>query len=410
MVQILPPVPTFGSRLAEALSGAASNYFEGQRERQIAKKDKTILEQASDPNLTPAQRANLYAGLSEKKLNALSPVLSALAKAGVKESADANRLELYKQFLSPNQNQPSAPQGTGMPSGNAPQETGRPPVPGQAPVEGMQNVGELMEEPRRFPQEKVDSALILDPNLGKYMQAENEAVDRRNAARATQKLNQMKFQETQRHHEAQEKLAEHETSKEYYKGISDARRRAENTLKSVKTVRKALSTHKTGLTWENFFKKQFAGTFLENIALTKEGAVTEASIPGFLEGGRELFGKQLTNADLAVILGKVVDLGKSNEANEALLDFAEFSANLAIHKAEIADEIIKENKGYRPIGFEAKVEENFQKKYGDEIDANYRKNFGPKSTDVHMRAPDGRELWVPPEKVQEFLDLKAEVI
>ena len=144
--------------------------------------------------------------------------------------------------------------------------------------------------------------------------------------------------------------------------------------------------------------------------MTKEGAVTEASIPGFLEGGRELFGKQLTNADLAVILGKVVDLGKSNEANEALLDFAEFSANLAIHKAEIADEIIKENKGYRPIGFEAKVEENFQKKYGDEIDANYRKNFGPKSTDVHMRAPDGRELWVPPEKVQEFLDLKAEVI
>ena len=125
------------------------------------------------------------------------------------------------------------------------------------------------------------------------------------------------------------------------------------------------------MTPQNIFKHVFKGTALENVALSAEGATIEASIPTFLEGSKDVFGVRLSDRDLAVLLNKIVDLGKSPETNFAILDFADKFYDLSIKKAQIADEIVKANGDYVPIGFQRKVNEEFDRRYGDEIDQAY---------------------------------------
>lgn len=441
MVQVLPALPTFGEKLADSLSGAASNYFQGQREKRINDKDQKLIEALQDPNLTPMGRISLYGQLSQKRMATLSPVLAAFEKSQTQQEKNKQIADYIKKQEMQGQGGQHQ-QGEGGPEasplnqfigalsaaqaggGGVGQQQGQP------PISGMENVGAEMQQqggpsqrrpvtkrPIPSPQDILE-AYAVHPDLGRAKQSERDVglrqeTEERKIQQEEEKkdLENKKFEETKRYHQQAEKIQVHDLSKDSAKQLREDEKRAENTLTAVKSVRNSLKKTKTGaLTWQNFFKKQFKGTFLENLPLSPEGAIIEANIPAFIEGKKELFGQRLSDADLAVVLGKTIDLGKSNEANEAILNLAEFTAELSLNKAKIANEIVKENGGYRPIDFDRQVDERYQERYGQAIDDNFRKNFGPKSTDVHMIAPDGGDLYVPIEEVDKYLKLEAKII
>lgn len=204
-----------------------------------------------------------------------------------------------------------------------------------------------------------------------------------NARRATENLTK------QTNVENKNAIQIHKLSEDYANKIRKEAESAKNIKTAVKTARQALKNHKTGsLTFENFTKKQLKGTPFENLGLTKEGAIIEATVPAFLEGFKDIVGVRLSDADLGVILGKSIDLGKDNAANEAILDYNEKLADYKIDKEKIAAEISKKNKGLRGIDFQNEVNEEFDKRYGNKIDKDFVYTFlGDK---IPMKFPDGK--------------------
>jgi len=221
-----------------------------------------------------------------------------------------------------------------------------------------------------------------------------------------------KFKQTQDIAERDYNLKVHGLSEDYAKKLREKADISKNRLGVIEKSKEALKKTKTGaLTLQNYFKTAYKDTPLENIALSPQGAIIEASIPSLLEGNKDIYGVRLSDRDLAVSLGKTISLGKSNEVNMAILEFNEEMDRLRINKQKVADQIIKENNGLRPLNFEGLVDQRFDEEYGDEIEHSLAKAMKDSGSGLTlMRAPDGRLLNVPPEKVEEFKALKAKVL
>ena len=442
MVQVLPPTQTFGSRLSDAIGEAGETLGKAYFKKKSTEKDDRIMQDLENPALSPMQRISLAGGLSKEKFAALSPVLAAYTKAESQEKQRTANQDYINQILSgdgqdlsgqqPQNNLQMMPESPLMAALSATQggaQVGNNGQGGQLPLAGVMNQGasqQTQPSPYQPPaparinipsENQILAAYAVDPKLAGILQnqrataLQQQGQERQLAHQQEDtQLKKEQFREKQSTSNKKQLLDVHRESSKYAEKLEESKKRAQSQKAATHTVRAALKKHKTGtFTWENFFKKQFKGTFLENIALTPEGAVVESSIPTFLEGGRELFGARLSDADLGVILGKTIDLGKSNETNEAILSFGEKTADLVLEKAKLADEVLKENKGYRPIDFQAQVERRFDEKYGRRIDDAFRESFGAKSTDIRMKDLQGNDLWVPPEDVQELVNSKLAV-
>jgi hypothetical protein len=407
MVQVLPEVRSFGSKLAEALGNVGTGLIEGHQKRQIEKKDAALLDQLGQAK-SPVEQVAIYSRLSPEKLKTLSPALSALTKASGKQQEQEQTTKLlqenFPQYYGGGEQE--APQASPQQQAQSPLMgalaalSGASPDQFQSQTPAQQAIG---QKPIPTTQD-IARANMIDKSgkLGQVLTQERQTGIQEK--RAQQKLEQTEqhFQKNLEEKQQKRKLDIHRESEKVSDKIAEGQSRGQHILGAVKDVREALKTHKTGLTWENFFKKKFKGSFLENVGLTPEGAIIESTVPTFLEGGRELFGQRLSDADLSVVLGKTVDLGKSPEANESVLKFAEKSAKLQMEKAKIAREITKEYGGYRPIDFADQVEDRFQQKYGEQIDNAFRESFGPKT--VHLLDEQGGDLWVPENEVDQVIE------
>jgi hypothetical protein len=103
------------------------------------------------------------------------------------------------------------------------------------------------------------------------------------------------------------------------------------------------------------------GKKISNALLSGDQAALLASVPEFLEGRKELFGVRLSDADLNLLSDKLPDIGKSKEANLAILNLMKKAAERSIKLEKIAHEVI-EKKGIsyrggklRPLGYEREV-------------------------------------------------------
>ncbi len=138
------------------------------------------------------------------------------------------------------------------------------------------------------------------------------------------------------------------------------------------------------------------GNNIADALLNKDEAKLLGSIPAFIEGMKDLFGVRLSDADLRIVQDKLPSLGKSPEANEAILDIIEKYANMAKDRSEISREIKKENKGLRPIDFDIQLEERLEK----------RQHPGK----VKMRSPSGKIAWVDEDKVDAAIQAQGQRI
>lgn len=168
---------------------------------------------------------------------------------------------------------------------------------------------------------------------------------------------------TQREKESKrkEEIAFHQESKEYDEKILDNYKKSINQIESISNIKKALKGDVRPKSIANMFRGM--GTIGEKIAnayLTKDEATILGSIPYLIEGWKDIFGVRLSDADLKVIQDKLPDIGKSNAANQAIVNIMEKYAGMSKLRYEIAKDIKEKNKGLRPLGYADKVETQFQ--------------------------------------------------
>lgn len=144
---------------------------------------------------------------------------------------------------------------------------------------------------------------------------------------------------------------------------ADIAKKQQNVITSIRS--RVLKGELNPASFGNFFQGTKIGDFFKTAA---QGEL-EASIPILIEGMREIFGVRLTDADLAIIKNKLPDIGKSPEANLAILDVLQNRANEAIEKYDIGTEIKKKNLKLRPLGYEDEIFEEFNKRHTMNEDA-----------------------------------------
>jgi hypothetical protein len=158
-------------------------------------------------------------------------------------------------------------------------------------------------------------------------------------------------------------------------------------------------------TLTNFAQNTLKGTWLEHAFDSKESSNFQAALPQLLGGFESIFKRGLTDRDLKLVLDKLPSIGKTKEANLASVQFLRKILDLNDKKYAIAQEIKKENKGFRKIDYVDEIERRYEERYGNEIN----RLFADSTDSVLMTAPDGRSLTVPKADVQKMLDLKATV-
>jgi hypothetical protein len=159
-------------------------------------------------------------------------------------------------------------------------------------------------------------------------------------------------------------------------------------------------------TLTNFAQNTLKGTWLEHAFDSKESSNFQAALPQLLGGFESIFKRGLTDRDLKLILDKLPSIGKTKEANLASVQFLRKILDLNDKKFAIAQEIKKENKGFKKIDYVDEIERRDEERYGNEIN----RLFADSTDSVRMIAPDGGKMTVPREDVQKMLDLEARII
>jgi hypothetical protein len=193
-----------------------------------------------------------------------------------------------------------------------------------------------------------------------------------------------------------EELQFHKETEKYDEELGKAAKGAKNQLESINNVEKSIERGgDSRKTLANVFRGMGTiGQKISDALLSKDQATIQASIPDFLEGRKELFGVRLSDADLKLLQDKLPDMGKSPEANKAILKLMKKYSEKAVLREEIGREIKKQNKGLRPLGYADQIEERFDQ---------YMKP-------VKMISPKGKEIDVPAYKVSDAITAGGKLV
>lgn len=166
-----------------------------------------------------------------------------------------------------------------------------------------------------------------------------------------------------------ERLEIHNLSKDTDKLIRSDAESARKRLRSFETMKKDIETGKTNpKTFKNLVANAFSGSFFEGLLRDPESEEFKAASFNVYEGLKNVFGTRLSDQDLKLASTKVPDITKTNEANKKIIEFLEFQDKINVEKEKIANQIIKENGGYRPIDYDIQLNERLDSKYGAEAE------------------------------------------
>lgn len=182
-------------------------------------------------------------------------------------------------------------------------------------------------------------------------------IESRRAAEKVAAKNKTEEQKTTR----QEELAFHKESEKYDDDLRKSAKVAKNQLQTVEHIKKTLDKGNVKPSnLANIFKGLGTiGDKVANALLKEDAASIQASIPGLLEGWKEIFGVRLSDADLRVLQDKLPDASKNPESNKAILNVLKKYAKISLLRSNIASEIKEKNKGLRPLGYADQVEKRF---------------------------------------------------
>lgn len=124
----------------------------------------------------------------------------------------------------------------------------------------------------------------------------------------------------------------HQESSDFEKEVNKNAKTARHQLPLIENAIKSVSEGKIKpSSMANIFNLfGDTGKKISNAILSGDQASLLASVPEFLEGRKELFGVRLSDADLRLLQDKLPDIGKSKEANLAILNLMKKSAQRAL--------------------------------------------------------------------------------
>lgn len=159
-----------------------------------------------------------------------------------------------------------------------------------------------------------------------------------------------------------EQLKFHDDTAKYDAKLMDSASKAQNQLSSIMDIEEAVDSNNVSpMSLSNMFRSfGEKGRAFSDAILNKDEATILANIPYLLEGWKDVFGIRLTDADLKLLEGKLPGIGKSKEANKAIISVMKKYAKQAELKNTIGDEIKEANNGLRPLGYDRKVEKRFK--------------------------------------------------
>ena len=356
MVQVLPYVPNFADKLRESLSKAQDQYYAGKEKE----KQQKAFAKLADPNATAAEKSQaiMTAGGTVQdllKFHQQQQTQEAIKRFDTAQSRGSGSTQVTDQDVGGQANEQPIADIQGAPS------IGSPTAPTQVIKAQKPNV-----EPQQINEEEVDSALrnlaAISPQTANPLI--NITGQRRKAQTEKEKLNLKKELS-----EKQERLAHHQSFEKFDSKLSEEGKAAENRLHAYDEVEAALKSGKTNpKKLSNFLANKYSGTQWEGIFSNSEREKIKAASLYMFDGMKELFGGQLSNQKLKVASGKVIDPTKTEKANQAIIDFRRFYDKAKVVERQIADEIKKENGGYRPIDFDIQLRNRVAEKLGAEAD------------------------------------------
>jgi len=237
--------------------------------------------------------------------------------------------------------------------------------------------------------------------------AENEGLSLVFPELARERRAAKETQEKRRLADRKEALAFHKESEKFDEKLTTQSEAAHKKLKAIEYQRKKQPEITN---WDRFVSSAFKGSRWENLFKSSSAQQFDSAALPMMEGQKETFGVRLSDADLKLILQKIATADKSPEANKAILDYMELDEKLKIEKRKIADQIRKANKGLRPLDFESMVREQFNEKFGDQIESAAQKVMELPDNDRKREIVTGRKKVTPGTPLSEdvidrYLDL-----
>lgn len=202
--------------------------------------------------------------------------------------------------------------------------------------------------------EDIARASILDPNLGRAL---NHAKD----VKLREDREERKINIDEKNRSRKEEIEFHKETQKYDEELIDKTRKAKSQLGALNDIEKALNSGNVKPnSWTNIFRNfGDIGKNFANAIMNEDEATILSSIPQLLEGWKQVFGIRLSDADLKVLQDKLPDIGKSDEANRAILNVMKKYGKMTILRSEIGADLKKNNKGLRPLGYADLIEERF---------------------------------------------------
>lgn len=379
--------------IAQGFSQGLMNFTKGYTER----KDTEIYsKQLADENATPLQKATAFAQLSRVNPHAAQNYV-ANKKMEMQQSA-LQRLKQKEDLILGN-----VSQGVGGPQqatrnatnpqqlANVPEQFMNPEAFAQ-PNEGMgQNAPPVANAQGQPPQQQLAPEEKVEALRNLASEAENEnlhnqAADLRSRADAAQRdiISRKKEENQITQFQLKQKNDIHKQSKEEFNKIEKDYDSAKTRLNSFNIMKQKLNSKNLDpKSFTNLLRKSLENTRWKDFFLNPDQAEFQAAALDTYEGMKELFGVRLSDADLAQASGKIPSIDKTPQANEAIINFHELKDKMKVEKLKIADEIIEENGGFRPIDFTSQVRKRLQERFGDEAKkitrlAAYDGEIGPK--------------------------------
>lgn len=196
-----------------------------------------------------------------------------------------------------------------------------------------------------FSNEDILAADMADPtgHLARDMQAQNSEAN------------------ANRREKRKEEIGFHQESQKYDEELQNKTRIAKKQVETIKDMEKSLKSNKiTPKSAANIFRGMGKiGDKIADALLNSDEATFLASIPQLLEGWKEVFGVRLSDADLRVLQDKLPSIGKSPEANRAILGIMRKYADQTLLRETIAKDIKAKNSGLRPLGYADAIETRF---------------------------------------------------
>lgn len=158
-----------------------------------------------------------------------------------------------------------------------------------------------------------------------------------------------------------EELQFHKESEKYDQDLLKKTGLAKKQFDTIKSIENAVNSGNVNpSSLSNIFKGLGKiGDKISEALLNKDEATLLSSIPQLLEGWKEVFGVRLTDADLSLLQDKLPSIGKSQKANQAVLNVIKKYGEMTLLRGKIAEEIKQKNGNLRPLGFSSLVERRF---------------------------------------------------